>query len=122
MLIAGVLRIPTSFVIISMREKKAKDAYNRRYETSIKDELTGLYNRRGFEVDCEIIKKNNNFDYLTENFQGNLISELSVSKGVVVCSEHIELNFEEIKAMADKLMYADKDEYYRRTGKDRRRV
>ena len=41
-------------------------------------------------------------------------------KGVVVCSEHIELNFEEIKAMADKLMYADKDEYYRRTGKDRR--
>ena len=183
-----------SFVIISMREKKAKDAYNRRYEASIKDELTGLYNRRGFEVDCEIIKKNNNlieyvlimmdlnglkaandnigheagdeliigaskcmdnafsglgrtyrvggdefaallrgtreeaqdavktFDYLTENFQGNLISELSVSKGIVVCSEHIELNFEEIKAMADKLMYADKDEYYRRTGKDRRRV
>lgn len=49
-------------------------------------------------------------------------SILSVSKGVVVCSEHIELNFEEIKAMADKLMYADKDEYYRRTGKDRRRV
>ena len=42
-----------------MREKKAKDAYNRRYEASIKDELTGLYNRRGFEVDCEIIKKNN---------------------------------------------------------------
>ena len=46
----------TSFVII-MREKKAKDAYNRRYEASIKDELTGLYNRRGFEDDCEIIKK-----------------------------------------------------------------
>ena len=45
-----------------------------------------------------------------------------MSKGVVVCSEHIELNFEEIKAMADNLMYADKDEYYRRTGKDRRRV
>ena len=192
--IAGVLIMAISFVIISMREKKAKDAYNRRYEASIKDELTGLYNRRGFEVDCEIIKKNNNlieyvlimmdlnglkaandnigheagdeliigaskcmdnafsglgrtyriggdefvallrgtreeaqdavktFDYLIENFQGNLISELSVSKGVVVCSEHIELNFEEIKAMADKLMYADKNEYYRRTGKDRRRV
>ena len=45
-----------------------------------------------------------------------------MSKGVVVCSEHIELSFEEIKALADKLMYADKDEYYRRTGKDRRRV
>ena len=58
--IAGVLIMATSFVIISMREKKAKDEYNRRYEASIKDELTGLYNRRGFEVDCEIIKKNNN--------------------------------------------------------------
>ena len=192
--IAGVLIMATSFVIISMREKKTKDAYNRRYEVSIKDELTGLYNRRGFEADCEKIKKDQNlieyvlimmdlnglkavndnigheagdeliigaskcmdnafsnlgrtyrvggdefvlllkgtreealnavktFDYLTENFQGNLISELSVSKGVVVCSEHTELNFEEIMALADKLMYADKDEYYRRTGKDRRRV
>ena len=62
------------------------------------------------------------FDYLTENYHGNLISELSVSKGVVVCSEHTELDFEGIKALADKLMYADKDEYYKRTGKNRRRV
>ena len=192
--IAGVLIMATSFVIISMREKKAKDAYNRRYEVSIKDELTGLYNRRGFETDCELIKKDKNlaeyvlvmmdlnglkaandnigheagdeliigaakcmsnafsglgkayrvggdefvtllkgtreeamdavstFDYLTENFKGKLISELSVSKGVVVCSEHEDLSFEGIKALADKLMYADKDEYYRRTGKNRRRV
>ena len=43
--IASVLIMATSFVIIIMREKKAKDAYNRRYEASIKDELTGLYNR-----------------------------------------------------------------------------
>ncbi len=192
--IAGVLIMTASFVIISMREKKAKDAYNRRYEVSIKDELTGLYNRRGFEADCEYIKKDNNladyvlvmmdlnglkaandnigheagdeliigaakcmnnafsnlgrayrvggdefvallkgtkqealdaidtFDYLTENFKGKLTSELSVSKGVVVCSEHSELTFDEIKAMADKLMYADKDEYYKRTGKNRRKV
>lgn len=35
---------------------------------------------------------------------------------------HTELNFGEIKAMADKLMYTDKDEYYRRTGKERRKV
>lgn len=40
--IAGVLIMATSFAII-MREKKAKDAYNRIYEASIKDELTGLY-------------------------------------------------------------------------------
>lgn len=36
--------------------------------------------------------------------------------------EEKKIYYEEIKAMADKLMYADKDEYYRRTGKDRRRV
>ncbi len=192
--IAGVLIMATSFVIISMREKKAEDAYNRRYEVSIKDELTGLYNRRGFEVDCEEIKRDENlseyilimmdlnglkaandnigheagdeliigsskcmnnafsglgkvyrvggdefvallkgtkeealgavktFDYLTENFRGKLISELSVSKGVVVCAEHEELSLEEVKALADKLMYADKDEYYKRTGKERRKV
>lgn len=192
--IAGVLIMAISFVIISIREQKAKAAYNRRYEVSIKDELTGLYNRRGYEVDCETIKKDKNleeyvlimmdlnglkstndnigheagdeliigaakcmlnafsslgrvyrvggdefvallkgktkvvmdavktFDYLTENYQGTLISELSVSKGIVVCSEHAELSFEDIKALADKLMYADKDEYYRRTGKNRRRV
>lgn len=192
--IAGVLIMAVSFVIISLREQKAKDAYNRRYEVSIKDELTGLYNRRGYEVDCEMIKKDKNlkdyilvmmdlnglkaandkigheagdeliigaakcmnnafsglgksyrvggdefvtllkgtkeealaavktFDYLTDNYQGKLITELSVSKGVVVCSEHTDLSFDEIKAMADKLMYADKDEYYRRTGKERRKV
>lgn len=190
--ISGVLIMATSFIIITMREKKAKDAYNRRYEVSIKDELTGLYNRRGYDVDCELINKNKNladyvlimmdlnglksvndnigheagdeliisaskymhnafsglgktyrvggdefvallkgtrdnvedairtFDYLTEHFQGKLISELSVSKGMVVCSEHTDLDFEQIKAMADKLMYADKDEYYKRTGKARR--
>lgn len=62
------------------------------------------------------------FDYLTANYKGELIPELTVSKGTVICSDHPELTFEELKAMADKLMYADKDEYYRRTGKNRRRV
>lgn len=55
---------------------------------------------------------------LQQYFLGNAV-------GYTVNNENItgmELNFEEIKAMADKLMYADKDEYYRRTGKDRRRV
>lgn len=36
--IAGVLIMATSFVIISMREKKAKDAYNRRYIRSVDSE------------------------------------------------------------------------------------
>ena len=192
--IAGVVIMAITFAIISIRQRKAEEAYNNRYEVSIKDELTGLYNRRGYEVDCETINKektlseysiimmdlnglksaNDNigheagdelligaakcmsnafsslgkvyrvggdefaallkdtkesiegsvatFDYLTSKFKGKLISELSVSKGVVVCSEYPELSFEELKAMADKLMYADKDEYYKRTGKNRRRT
>ena len=192
--IVGVVIMAITFTIVSIRQRKAEEAYNNRYEVSIKDELTGLYNRRGYEVDCETINKENTlseysiimmdlnglkatndnigheagdeliigaakcmsnafsglgkvyrvggdefvallkgtkenvegsittFDYLTSKFKGKLISELSVSKGVVVCSEHPELSFEEMKAMADKLMYADKDEYYIRTGKNRRRV
>lgn len=192
--IAGVVIMAITFSIISIRQRRAEEAYNRRYDVSIKDELTGLYNRRGYEVDCEEISKENTlseysiimmdlnglksandnigheagdeliigaakcmgnafaglgnvyrvggdefvallkgtkesvegsvktFDYLTSTYKGKLISELSVSKGIVVCSEYPELSFEELKAMADKLMYADKDEYYKRTGKNRRRV
>lgn len=192
--IAGVFIMAISFTMISIREKKATDAYRRKYEDSVTDELTGLYNRRGYEVDSENIKNegtlneyniimmdlnglkfaNDNlgheagdeliigsakcmtnafsgfgkvyrvggdefvallhcskekmeevvgtFDYLTSNWKGKLIPELTVSKGCVVCKEHPELNFDEMKAMADKLMYADKEEYYKRTGKVRRRV
>ena len=192
--IAGIVIMSITFAIINIRQMKVEEAYNNRYEVSIKDELTGLYNRRGYEVDCDAINKENTlneysiimmdlnglksandtvgheagdeliigaakcmnnafsslgkvyrvggdefvallkgtkesiegsvttFDYLTSKFKGKLISELSVSKGIVVCSEYPELSFEELKAMADKLMYADKDEYYRRTGKNRRRV
>ena len=192
--IAGVVIMAISFAIISIRQRKAVEAYNNRYDVSIKDELTGLYNRRGYEADCDTINKENTlseysiimmdlnglksandnvgheagdeliigaakcmsnafsglgnvyrvggdefvallkgtkesiegslttFDYLTSKYKGKLISELTVSKGVVVCSEYPDLSFDELKAMADKLMYADKDEYYRRTGKNRRRV
>ena len=46
---------------------------------------------------------------------------LSVSKGLVVCKEHPDLTFEEMKDLADKRMYADKEDYYRRSGKTRRK-
>ena len=192
--IAGVVIMAISFTLINIRKRRAEEAYNRRYEVSIKDELTGLYNRRGYEVDSEkIIKENeidqysvvmmdlnglksvndnigheagdeliigaakcmNNafsghgkvyriggdefvailkgprediegvvtsLDYLTSEFKGKYVSELSLSKGIVICSEHPEMNLEQMKDLADKLMYADKDEYYKRTGKDRRRI
>lgn len=46
--------------------------------------------------------------------------ELSISKGLVVCKEHPDLTFNEMKDLADKRMYVDKEDYYRRSGKIRR--
>lgn len=192
--VGGILIMAFCFGMSGLREKKVADAYQRRYEASIKDELTNLYNRRAYENDCERILKDNKlskysiimmdlnglkfandkigheagdeliigsarcmenafssvgkayrvggdefvvllncskekvddavktFDYLTSTFKGKFISDLTVSKGVVVCAEHPDLSFEEMKALADKLMYADKDAYYERTGKKRREV
>ncbi|MGN0427907.1 MAG: diguanylate cyclase domain-containing protein [Agathobacter sp.] len=62
------------------------------------------------------------FDHMTANWKGSYPCELSISKGVVVGKEHEELTFEEMKALADQLMYEDKAEYYRRTGKVRREI
>lgn len=62
------------------------------------------------------------FDHITDNWKGIYVSELSISKGVVVCKEHADLTFEEMKRLADKLMYEDKDEYYKQTGKIRRKI
>ncbi len=46
-------------------------------------------------------------------------NELTISKGVVVAEEHKNLTFDELKELADKLMYEEKDEYYLITGKKR---
>lgn len=57
------------------------------------------------------------FEHITDNWKGTYQCELSMSKGIVVCKEHPELSLEEVKELADKLMYEDKDEFYARTGK-----
>ena len=62
------------------------------------------------------------FEHIAENWSGTYQSELVISKGIVVCEEHEDMTFEEIKELADKLMYEDKNEYYRRTGKIRRKI
>lgn len=62
------------------------------------------------------------FEHITGNWKGTYPSDLLVSKGIVVCKEHEDMNFQEMKELADKLMYKDKDEYYRSTGKIRRKV
>lgn len=62
------------------------------------------------------------FEHLTDSWKGTYQCELSISKGIVVCEEHSDLTFDEMKELADQLMYDDKDEYYRRTGKKRRKM
>ena len=62
------------------------------------------------------------FAHITERWKGDYKCSLSISKGVVVCAEHENLTFDEMKDLADKLMYEDKEAYYRKTGVERRKM
>ena len=64
----------------------------------------------------------NTLERLVDSAKCSYSCTLSISKGVVVCKEHPTLSFGELKALADKRMYADKDDYYRRSGKERRKI
>jgi diguanylate cyclase (GGDEF)-like protein len=61
------------------------------------------------------------FDAEVASWQGNMVKKLAVSYGFVASVEYPELSFDEISALADELMYANKAEYYRINGIDRRR-
>lgn len=60
------------------------------------------------------------FDNEIIKWEGEKVTDLSISKGVVSAKDYPDLNLKQIIRIADKLMYQDKNEYYRRTGKDRR--
>ncbi len=62
-----------------------------------------------------------NMDELIGNYKGSYDYELSISKGLASVKEFPDATLEELSHIADKLMYADKDRYYRETGKDRRK-
>ena len=62
------------------------------------------------------------FDHIVANWKETNPCELSISKGVVVGEEHEGMTFDEMRALADQLMYEDKEEYYKRTGKKRRQI
>lgn len=62
------------------------------------------------------------FEHIVNSWKGLFIDELAISKGIVICRDHSELQFKELMELADKLMYQDKDAYYARTGKDRRKA
>ena len=54
-------------------------------------------------------------------WKGKLADELSISAGYAKAADHSGKNLEDVVREADLIMYADKSEYYRRTGRDRRR-
>ncbi len=53
--------------------------------------------------------------------KGELVSDISISFGYAVWADHPDNSITEIEKMADADMYHNKSEYYKRTGKDRRR-
>lgn len=55
-------------------------------------------------------------------WRGKLVDELSISAGYAYAADFSGKPLEEVVREADLVMYADKSEYYRRTGKDRRRA
>ena len=87
-----------------------------------------IYRTGGDEFVVIINADDANFSVKLEEFndkctkaKGNYVQELSMSYGVVKGKNYPELSFKELVQMADRLMYEDKNEYYRRTGKNRRK-
>ena len=56
-----------------------------------------------------------------EGWRGDLVKELSISIGVASHKRYPECSIFELARAADKLMYQNKDAYYLRTGKERRK-
>ena len=56
------------------------------------------------------------------SWSGEKVKELALSLGQTSRKEFPDKTVAELAKMADMRMYEDKNEYYRRTGKDRRKV
>ncbi len=55
-------------------------------------------------------------------WHGRLVDSLSLSIGYSTHAEQRDARIEELETLADQRMYADKELYYRNTGRDRRQV
>lgn len=71
-------------------------------------------------VDYDLNNIVNSFLDEVKNWSGNLAKELSVSLGISTSWDNPNFNFNDLVKLADKLMYENKNEYYKRTGKTRR--
>ncbi|MGN0466958.1 MAG: diguanylate cyclase domain-containing protein [Lachnospiraceae bacterium] len=61
----------------------------------------------------------NSLDIISKKWKSKFINGISISKGIVFGCEHPKMTIYEMKDLADKLMYEDKEEYYRRTNSHR---
>ena len=97
--------------------KKAFIKYGKVYRTG-GDEFMAILNC----TEEEVKKSIEDLSFYSSSWEGENIKELALAVGYVVCADHPDLSLDDMKELADKLMYEDKDEYYRRTGKDRRKA
>ena len=61
------------------------------------------------------------FNDFQKNWHGKLVKELSVSYGIVTKKESKDMSIDEVEKLADQRLYAAKSEYYRKSGRERRR-
>ena len=69
----------------------------------------------------ELAKKMKELEEKTADWKGQLVQGLSLSCGYAASHEFPSENIAELGRISDERMYAAKEEYYRRSGKDRRR-
>ncbi|MCR4716689.1 MAG: GGDEF domain-containing protein [Lachnospiraceae bacterium] len=62
-----------------------------------------------------------NMQKQAESFVGEMVKGISISFGYAIWAEHEGISLTELEKIADADMYRYKSEYYKRTGKDRRR-
>ncbi len=96
--------------------KKIFEEYGNLYRTG-GDEFIFIGRLDEEQLDKEI----RNFDETVANWSGKLITNISVSHGVVTKKENAENSIDNIAVIADQRMYASKRAYYQEMGNDRRR-
>lgn len=96
--------------------KKIFEEYGNLYRTG-GDEFIFIGRLDEEQLDKEI----RSFDEAVANWSGKLITNISVSYGVVTKKENAQNAIDDIAVIADQRMYASKKAYYQEMGNDRRR-
>ena len=81
------------------------------------DEFVAIINASEEQLDA--IKTD--IEKLTQNWEGKLVSDLTISCGYVTKKEASNMTIQQIAILADRRMYEAKADYYRRAGIERRK-